>query len=108
MMKMIVAIVQDQDSNEVTRSLRQGKVAHTSVKTRGGFLQRGSVMIMAGVDDGAVNSVIDLISRHCHRRDVMHKPDLGSMHPDAYVSPVTVSVGGAVIFVLDVDHFQKI
>ncbi len=107
-MKMIVAIVQDQDATEVTRTLRQAKVPHTSIKTRGGFLQRGSVMIMAGVDESAVDSVIDLMARHCHRREIMHKPDLGSMHPDAYVSPTTVSVGGAVIFILDVDQFRKI
>ena len=107
-MKMIVAIVQDQDANEVTRFLRQGNVAHTSLKTRGGFLQRGSVMIMAGVDEDSVDSVINLISRHCHQREVMHRPDLGSMHPDAYASPTTVSVGGAVIFILDVDQFRKI
>jgi uncharacterized protein YaaQ len=107
-MKMIVAIVQEQDANEVTRSLRQGNVAHTSLKTRGGFLQRGSVMIMAGVDEDAIDSVIALISRHCHRREIMHKPDLGALHPDAYASPTTISVGGAVIFILDVDQFRKI
>ncbi len=107
-MKMVVAIVQEQDANEVTRSLRQSRVAHTSLRTRGGFLQRGSVMIMAGVDDSAVESVVDRIARHSHRREVMHRPDLGSLHPDAYASPTTVSVGGAVIFILDVDEFRKI
>jgi uncharacterized protein YaaQ len=65
-------------------------------------------MVMAGVDEDRVNAVVDLIAHHCHQREVMHRPDYGSMHPDAYASPTTVSVGGAVIFILDVEQFRKL
>lgn len=106
-MKMIIAIVQEQDAGEVTRSLRDTGIAHTSMKTRGGFLERGNVMFMIGVDEENVDKVLSTIHQHCHQREVMHRPDLGALHPDAYVAPTTVEVGGAVIFILDVADFRK-
>lgn len=105
--KMIIAIVQEQDAGEVTRSLREAGIAHTSLKTRGGFLQRGNVMYLIGVDDPKVDRVLATIHQHSHQREVMHRPDLGAMHPDAYVAPTTVTVGGAVIFILDVADFRR-
>ncbi len=107
-MKMVIAIVQDQDANEVTRSLRRHKVPHTSLRTRGGFLQRGSVMLWMGVEEAKVDSVLEIIDRHCKEREVVHKPDFGALHADIYASPVTVPVGGAVIFILNVEEFRKL
>ena len=106
MVKSIIAIVQNADRNSLTDALGDAKVRHTRLNTVGGFLSQGNTTFVIGVESDQVEDTLQLIHTHCHEREALHRPGAGAMHPDAYVTPVHVQVGGATIFILDAEQFH--
>ncbi|MFC0190350.1 cyclic-di-AMP receptor [Fictibacillus aquaticus] len=108
-MKMVVAVVQDKDSNKLADALVDRNYRATKLATTGGFLKAGNTTFMIGVEDHQVEGVLDLIKENCQSRSQLVAPvsPMGG-NADAYVPyPVEVEVGGATVFVLPVEHFQQ-
>ena len=107
-MKLIIAIVNHDDANAVTRALTQAGFSSTKLSTTGGFLMSGNVTILVGVDEEKVQSVIDIIKEHSHSRKELI-PTTTEMSYGYYPSmPVEVLVGGATIFVVDIERFERV
>lgn len=107
-MKMITAIVNKKDANEVCDSLTRHCISFTKLATVGGFLRSSNTTLLIGVEDEKVEDVLGMIRRHCSTRHhvVPSAPALEGGH--MYASyPVEVSVGGAIVFVTDVAYFEK-
>lgn len=109
-MKMIIAIIQDEDANKLSDDLATNNYRVTKLATTGGFLKAGNTTMLIGVDVDKVKHVIDIIERNCSSRTKVTTSGLAAPWPNgAYVPyPIEVTVGGATIFVLDVDQFIKI
>ncbi|NMP23060.1 cyclic-di-AMP receptor [Sulfobacillus harzensis] len=105
-MKLIIAIVQNADRNNLADALRRENIRHTRLNTVGGFLSQGNTTFVIGVENNQLDQTLSLIHAHCHEREVLHRPGPGALHPDAYVDPVHVLVGGATLFVLNADQMQ--
>ncbi len=107
-MKIILAIVNHDDSQSVIQHLMQEGFFITKLSTTGGFLKAGNVTILIGVDAEKVQDVIDIISKYSKSRKQII-PTSSELGMGFYPSmPVEVVVGGATIFVLDVDRFEKV
>ena len=107
-MKLVLAIVNHDDANAVTQSLTKNGFSSTKLATTGGFLMSGNVTVMVGVDEEKVQTVIDVIKEQSHSRKQLI-PTTTEMSYGYYPSmPVEVTVGGATIFVLDVDRFERV
>ena len=107
-MKLIVAIVNYDDANAVTQALSKNGFSSTRLSTTGGFLLAGNVTLLIGVEDGQVQQAIDLIRECSHSRKQM-VPALTEMsYGFMPVMPVEVTVGGATVFVLDVERFERL
>ncbi len=112
-MKMIFAIVRSSDADHVIRQLSQKRIFVTRLSSQGGFLKQGNVTLLSGVEDDRVECVIETIKRECgpHQRitvNVPHATEAGSVTSYAATAPVSVELGGATIFVVDVERFEKI
>jgi len=109
-MKMVIAIVQDDDSLEVVETLTEKKFGVTKLATTGGFLKAGNTTLMIGVRKEQTDEVINIISEICKKREevvVSSTPYAGDT--GVYMQyPIEVQVGGATIFVIDVDKFIRI
>jgi uncharacterized protein YaaQ len=106
-MKLVIAIVNHDDANAVTRSLTQNGFSSTKLSTTGGFLMAGNATILVGVDEEKVQQVIDIVGEHSHSRKQMI-PTTTELSFGYYPSmPVEVTVGGATIFVVDVERFER-
>nr|MDH3073884.1 cyclic di-AMP receptor DarA [Bacillus velezensis]MDH3084840.1 cyclic di-AMP receptor DarA [Bacillus velezensis]MDH3105492.1 cyclic di-AMP receptor DarA [Bacillus velezensis]MDH3137253.1 cyclic di-AMP receptor DarA [Bacillus velezensis]WEY81224.1 cyclic di-AMP receptor DarA [Bacillus velezensis] len=108
-MKLIVAVVQDQDSNRLLKVLTDHNFRVTKLATTGGFLKSGNTTFMIGVEDIRVDKALSLIKENGCKRDQMIAPvsPMGG-NADSYVPyPVEVEVGGATVFVLLVDEFHQ-
>ena len=106
-MKLITAIVNKEDSKNVCNELLKSKFFVTRLATTGGFLMAGNVTILVGVDEEKVQSVIDIIKEQSHSRKQMI-PTTTEMSYGYYPSmPVEVTVGGATIFVVDIERFER-
>ena len=104
-MKMITAVVNKYDANAVQVALTGGGFSVTKLATSGGFLKSGNTTFIIGVEDDRLDACIGLISQFSSRRsEVM--PDYAGYDASA-PAPGEVTVGGATIFVTNVERFEK-
>lgn len=105
-MKMITAIVNRKDSNEVCQALMEAGFYFTKMASTGGFLTAGNTTLMIGTESGQVDRAIGIIRSHCSRRvepvtPMAHAASQTASHP------TEVTVGGAIVFVTAVEQFEK-
>ena len=107
-MKLIFAIVSNDDSSRVSKELTKNKYSVTKLATPGGFLMAGNTTFLIGTDDDRVDDVIRIIGMHSKKRTQM-VPSSASYGVGMYTSfPVEVQVGGATIFVTNIERFEKL
>ncbi|MHB9129801.1 MAG: cyclic-di-AMP receptor [Armatimonadota bacterium] len=109
-MKLVMAVVHEKDQRHVQDSLLESQFQFTNVASTGGFLREGNVTIIIGVDEEQVSQVIEVIRESCQTREQYVNVMPPTMEPVGTVipSPVKVLVGGAIIFVIDVERFEKV
>ena len=111
-MKMIYAIVHSEDGNIVTEELTKKQFSVTKLATTGGFLRKGNTTLIIGTEAEHVQEAIAVIRKECGERQHINYniPYTGATTNIAGANfvPVTVDVGGATIFVLDVEHYEKV
>ena len=103
-MKMIVAVINNDDSAGASAALSREGFWVTKLSTTGGYLMVGNSTFLIGTDDEKVDQVIEILSKHCSARKQKNSSKLSfgrGMVNDSVVEEVTV--GGAVVFVLNVD-----
>lgn len=109
-MKLMISILHERDKQRVSDALLQAGHKFTVVASTGGFLRDGNTTLLIGADEDMVDNVIDTIRGCCPCRDEYVNQPL----PDALattgvmMNPIKVKVGGAVIFVVDVEKFVRV
>ncbi|MGI5877124.1 MAG: cyclic-di-AMP receptor [Christensenellales bacterium] len=108
-MKLIIAIVQDESAGRLISSLMQEGYGVTKLATTGGFLRAGNTTLLVGVSDHKLKGAMDIIERICKsRKQIATSPSPMTGGTGVYVPyPIEVVVGGATVFVLDVEQFEK-
>ena len=110
-MKLIYIIVSSDDDDRVMEQLNKHGFSGTKMATTGGFLRSGNTALLVGTEAEKVDKVIEIVKQECGPRQRITAntpPSVGAMN-SGYVSyPVMVDVGGATIFVMDVEKFIKI
>ena len=108
-MKMIIAIVQDEDSSRLVSGLMNEGYSVTKLATTGGFLRAGNTTLLMGVSDDKLDGAIKIIEKVCKsRKQIAPSPAPIAGGTGTYVPyPIEVMVGGATVFVMDVEHFIK-
>ena len=109
-MKLVVAVVQAKDAEAVVGALTERGFHATQINSAGGFLRESNVTLLLGVQDTYVAEVVRIIRRHSHARTRYVNPLMPILEPaEFYVpSPVEVQVGGATIFVLAVERYERV
>ena len=108
-MKLVVAVIQDKDSHRLLGALTEAGFRATKLASTGGFLREGNTTLLVGVDDAETERVVGLIKGACRAREQLVTPLSPMGGPaDSYIPyPVEILVGGATVFVLDVERFEK-
>ena len=114
-MKLVYAIVRNEDGNLVTEELTGHKFSVTKLATTGGFLRKGNTTLMVGVEDDKVDEVIEIIKQECgQRKQIIYNtpyPPTSGIGSNVYTCapiPIPVDVGGATIFVVDVERYERV
>jgi len=108
-MKLIMAIVQDKDSNRLANEFIDANIRATKLSSTGGFLKAGNSAFIIGIEDDRVQDALELIKKTCQsRKQYVSTPMSLDISLDGQVPyPVEVEVGGATVFVLTVDGFHQ-
>lgn len=108
-MKLIIAIVHDRDRQRVGDSLLQAGHKFTKIATTGGFLRDGNCTLLIGAEDDQVDEVVDALRSCCKTREqYVNQPPIDALGAGGMLmNPVKVTVGGAIIFVVDVERFER-
>jgi len=85
---MIILIIKDNDSDEITQALTSEKYRVTRIASTGGFLRRGVVTLLLGVRDEHVESALDLIRKK--------------------LTPLPSGEKRATLFVVPVERFEQL
>ncbi|RPH35352.1 MAG: hypothetical protein EHM90_04415 [Chloroflexi bacterium] len=109
-MKLVTAIVHSEDAGALVDALLEKEYRTTRLSSSGGFLKQGNATIVIGVEDDQVDAVLELISANCHARKQFVNPMPPIMEPGEFYMPypVEVEVGGATVFVLPVERFERL
>lgn len=117
-MKLIYAIINEDDTESVVEELNKADYKVTKLSTTGGFLKRGNTTLMICTEDENLKDVTSRIECVCGKR---HKVEydvpcinysagaVGSYFPAWYGgTKKEIEVGGAIIFAVDVCYYEKI
>ena len=107
--QLIVAIVQDEDAGPVIEALNNAGFRATRINTVGGFLRKGNSTILIGVEQEQLHRALLIVRDNCETRTEYFVPtapgEVGEPYP---LDPIQVQVGGATVFVLDVERYERL
>lgn len=102
-MKLIIAILNNDDAKVVTPKLIEEGFSATTLNTTGGFLRVGNTTLLVATEEENVDKVRDIFKKYSNTRSVVRPTtdSLGKGLADESM-PEGITVGGAVLFVMDV------
>jgi len=105
-----MAIVHGDDADVLVEALLRKEFRATKLASSGGFLRRSNTTVMVGVEDDQVEAALQVVRDNCTSRTEVVNPMPPIMEPGEFYLPypVEVQVGGATVFVLPVDRFERI
>jgi uncharacterized protein YaaQ len=108
--KLVVAIVSPEDAGPLVDALLESEFRATRLHSSGGFLKQSNATVILGVEDEAVDEVLGIIRESCHSRTQLVNPMPPILEPGEFFLPypLEVEVGGATVFVLPVERFERL
>ena len=109
-MMLLMAIVHSDDAPGLLDALTKRSYRATRINTAGGFLKESNATILLGVESSQVDEVLSVIQSNCQTRTQYVNPLPPVMEPGEFYMPypVEVEVGGATVFVLPVERFERL
>ena len=109
-MKLVISVISDNDVSSLLNELVQKGYRATKLASTGGFLREGNTTLLIGVEKERVDDVISIISVICQSRKQIVTPiaSLPSLAEPFAAYPMEITVGGATVFVVDVEQNIKV
>jgi uncharacterized protein YaaQ len=109
-MKLVVAVVHNEDAGALVDALLDKEFRATRLHSSGGFLKQSNATILLGVEETEVDEVIGIVRENCTARTQTVNPMPPIMEPGEFFMPypLEVEVGGATVFVVPVERFEKL
>jgi len=108
-MKLILAVVQDIDTDAAMGALTEAKHRVTRIASTGGFFRQGNSTLLCAIDESQLEEVIAILRKVCQQRTrvvpVSIDPSEAVLSGGAYTE---VSVGGATLLVFNIERFEHI
>jgi uncharacterized protein YaaQ len=108
--KLVVAVVHNEDARVLIDALLAREYRATWLHSSGGFLKQSNATILVGVEEAQIDEVVGIVRENCRARTQTLSPIPPIMEPGEFFMPypVEVEMGGAVVFVLPIDRFERI
>jgi uncharacterized protein YaaQ len=108
--KLVVSIVHNEDAGALVDALLEKEYRATRLHSSGGFLRQSNTTVIVGVEEDQVDEVLAIVRESCHSRTQIVNPMPPIMEPGEFFMPypLEVEVGGATVFVLPVERFERL
>jgi uncharacterized protein YaaQ len=108
--KLVIAIIHKEDAGPLVDALLEREFRATRLHSSGGFLRQSNASLLVGVEDDQVDAVLEVIRDNCVSRTQVVSPLPPIMEPGEFYLPypTEVTVGGAVVFVVPVDRYERL
>jgi uncharacterized protein YaaQ len=108
--KLVLAIVHNEDAGPLVNALLERNYRATRLHSAGGFLRQSNATVILGVEEEQVDEVITVVRENCTSRTQVVNPMPPIMEPGEFSMPypVEVKMGGAVVFVVPVERFERL
>ncbi len=109
-MKLVIAIVNNDDSHNLSHDLVKLGFSATKLATTGGFLKSGNTTLLIGAAKDRVDEVMEVISKNCKKRkELVPSAAVAPFTSGVYSGmPIEITIGGATVFVMDIERFEKL
>lgn len=107
-MKLIIAIVSRDDAGIVMKELIKKNFIVTKLASSGGFLKSGNTTLMIGTSDELVDRAVSIIKEYSQSRKELVPSSIVNDFGMFSSIPIEVNVGGATLFILDVEKMLKV
>jgi uncharacterized protein YaaQ len=109
-MKAIVAVVQGEDTVRLSSALRDAGIRFVTIDSTGGFLRERNSTFLIAIPDEQVGAVLDVIRANCQTRSEYISSYPSAFDPTEFYMPrpIEVQVGGASVWILDVERFEPL
>jgi uncharacterized protein YaaQ len=104
---LLIAVVQAQDAESAENSLVKIGLSVTRLPSIGGFLGRRNATLLISLSEDRMQAATDILHENCHQRVEFIAVPLESA-PLPLPTPTPITIGGATIFSLDVDHYEEV
>jgi len=107
-MKLLFAVVQDEDAKKLIRALVEHEISVTRISSTGGFLRGGNSTLMIGVQENQLDTALEVIKKNSSSRKSVTVPLAGAAKAgENAAAPMYITVGGAIVFQVGVEEFYK-
>jgi uncharacterized protein YaaQ len=106
--RLIMAVIQEQDRENALSVLSKLGFAVTRLSSTGVFLGRRNLTLLIGLTAGQEEAAVEALSKSCKQRVEYVSTPLEAAAPLALSTPMQVTVGGATIFVFEVEKYEEI
>lgn len=108
-MKLIFAIVNNDDGPVVSAELIKQGFHVTKMASTGGFLKKGNNTFITAVEDEEVDKVFEIIKKYSKQRKYTAPVDIiSSANLGGNMTPIEVTIGGATVFVANIERFERV
>ena len=104
---LMLAVVQAQDAEVAKESLEKMGLTVERLPSVGGFLGRRNATLLIGMRETQRDEVIEALHESCRQRVEFIAVPLESA-PLPLPTPTPITVGGATVFSLEVDHYEEL
>ncbi|MEZ0180252.1 cyclic-di-AMP receptor ['Camptotheca acuminata' phytoplasma] len=105
-MKLLLVIVSKEDANEVEKHLNEENFFNTRLDTKGGFLKENNSTFIIGLKEEKIDQALEIFKKYSKTRTKTISSNI--FDQINLFSSSEVTVGGSVVFILDVEKFLKI
>jgi uncharacterized protein YaaQ len=104
---LLMAVVQAQDAETAENALMKMGFSVTRMPSAGGFLGRRNATLLIGLPVEQQTAAIEQLNKNCRQRVEFIAVPLESA-PLPLPAPTPITIGGATIFSLEVEHYEEI
>ena len=110
-MKLLVIITSKENAKKLKSELVADRFCLTKLASEGGFLEKKNTTFLVGVDDDKVDKALEVVKNNCKTKEMtITAPSVMSTGMESGLNPegtTKIKIGGATVFVVDVDQFKK-